>query len=229
MKKVLLITLVLVLSMGVYAQKFSGGLMIGPSIGWLKSDSKSLTTDKARFSYTWGAFIDRNLSDNFALSTGIYINEVGGKIKYNNLTGFVYDDSTNVTYFDESLVKYKVRYIELPISLKGMTNEIGHFKYHLKIGLSPMIKWKAKADIETVYNSVSYSPENVNFSEEVNAFNLAFHVGGGTQLLLGGTTALIAEIVYYNGITDITPDNSDRRNEYSVLSHQIMLRIGVKF
>ncbi len=229
MKKLLIITIVLVYSFGAFAQKFSGGLMIGPTIGWLKSDSKSLTKDKARLSYTWGAFIDRNLSDNFAISTGIFINEVGGKIKYNETTGFIYDDSTSITYFDESIVKYKVRYIEIPISLKGMTNEIGHFKYHLKIGLSPMIKWKAKADLETVYNKVSYTPENVNFTEEVNPFNLAFHVGGGAQLLLGGSTALIAEIIYYNGITDITPDNADKKNEYNVLSHQVMLRIGVKF
>ena len=110
-----------------------------------------------------------------------------------------------------------------------MTNEIGHFKYHLKIGLSPMIKWKAKANIETVVNGLPYTPEDVNFTDEVNPFNLAFHVGGGAQLLLGGTTALIAEIVYYNGITDITPDNADKNNEYNVLSHQIMLRIGGKF
>ena len=229
MKKVLIITIILVFSFGAFAQKFSGGLMIGPSIGWLKSDSKSLTKDKARFSYTWGAFIDRNLSDNFAISTGVFINEVGGKIKYNETTGFVYEDSTSATYFPSSIVKYKIRYIEIPISLKGMTNEIGHFKYHLKIGLSPMIKWKAKADIVASVIGVPYSPEDINFSDEVNPFNLAFHVGGGAQLLLGGTTALIAEIVYYNGITDITPDNADRNNEYNVLSHQIMLRIGVKF
>ncbi len=227
MKKLLIISIALVFSFGAFAQKFSGGLMIGPSIGWLKSDSKDLTKDKARFSYTWGAFIDRNLNDNFAISTGIYINEVGGKIKYNNPTGFEFNDST--TFFKESIVKYKVRYIEIPISLKGMTNEIGHFKYHLKIGLSPMIKWKAKANIETVVSGVPYSPIDLNFTEEVNPFNLAFHVGGGAQLLLGGSTAIIAELVYYNGITDITPDNTDKNNDYNVLSHQIMLRIGVKF
>jgi len=229
MKKVLIVTIVLIFSFGANAQKFSGGLMIGPTLGWLKSDSKAVTKDKSRLSYTWGAFIDRNLNDNFALSTGIFINEVGGKIKYNEPTGFVYDDSTNITYFTESIVKYKIRYIELPISLKGMTNEIGHLKYHLKIGLSPMIKWKAKADIETVVNGVSYTPEDVNFTEEVSAFNLAFHVGGGAQFLLGGNTAIIAELIYYNGISDITPNNADKNNEISILSHQIMLRLGIKF
>jgi len=229
MKKVLIITIVLIFSFGANAQKFSGGLMIGPTIGWLKSESKSVTKDKSRFSYTWGAFIDRNLSDNFALSTGIFINEVGGSVKYEDPTGFVYDDSTSITYFPASVVKYKIRYIELPISLKGMTNEIGHFKYHLKIGLSPMLKWKAKADIVATVVGVPYSPEDVNFTKEVNAFNLAFHVGGGTQFLLGGNTAIIAELIYYNGISDITPDNADRNNEISVLSHQLMLRVGIKF
>jgi len=212
MKKILIITIVLVLSFGAFAQKFSGGLMIGPSIGWLKSDSKSITNNKARLSYTWGVFIDRNLGDNFALSTGIYINEVGGKIQYTDSLRFEYDGDNgmnDVWLCNNSIIKYKVRYIEIPISLKGMTNEIGHFKYHLKIGLSPMIKWKARADIETLDSKgdgVTY--ENRNISSEVNPFNLAFHVGGGAQFLLGGSTAIIAELIYYNGIVDTTPDDA---------------------
>jgi len=138
---------------------------------------------------------------------------------------------TILFYLDKSIIKYKVRYIETPISIKGMTNEIGHFKYHLKIGLSPMIKWKAKADIETLDAKNDYAKyEDRNISGEINAFNLAFHVGGGALYLLGGgSTAIIAELIYYNGILDITPDDENRNNDYNILAHQLMLRIGIQF
>lgn len=233
MKKVLIITIALIFSFGAFAQKFSGGLMIGPSIGWLKSESNSVKSESSRFSYSWGAFIDRNLSDNFAVSTGIYINEVGGKLQYNDALILEYDGDNGLNEIllsENSIIKYKIRYIETPISLKGMTNEIGHFKYHLKIGLSPMLKWKARADIETLDANSDYAKyEDRNIPNEVNAFNLAFHVGGGAQFLLGGSTAIIAELVYYNGLLDTTPNDEAKNNEYTILSHQIMLRFGVKF
>ena len=233
MKKVLIITIILVFSFGAFAQKFSGGLLIGSSIGWLNSESSSVKKEAGRFSFTWGAFVDRNLGNNFAFSTGIFINEVGGKLQYTNSIKFEYDGDNGINdvwLTENSIIKYKIRYIEIPISLKGMTNEIGHFKYHLKIGLSPMIKWKARADIETFgtnYDVIKF--ENRNISNEVNPFNLAFHVGGGTQFLLGGSTAIIAELIYYNGIIDTTPDDAARNNDFDILSHQIMLRLGIKF
>jgi len=229
MKNILTITIIIVFAISSFAQKFSGGLMIGPTIGWLKADEKSVVKQGSRLSYTWGAFIDKNLGENFALSTGIYVNEVGGKLQFSDSLFFKYEDIDGLIQ-KNSIINFKNRYVEVPISLKGMTNEIGNLKYHLKIGLSPMIKWKAKADIETLdINSTVVTYKNVNITEEVNAFNLAFHVGGGAQFLLGGNTSIIGEVIYYNGIVDVTPNDDARINKYNILSHQIMVRVGIKF
>lgn len=230
MRKVLIISIIILFSISGYTQSFSGGLLIGPSLGWLKPETQDVKKDGNRFAFTWGAFVDKNLGDNFAISTGIFINEVGGDLQYTDSLWFSYEENDKVLFQKGSIIDYKIRYIEIPISLKGMTNEIGYLKYHLKLGLSPMIKWKAKGTITTVdFKGSEIDYTKVNITDEVRAFNMAFHVGGGAQFLLGGNTAIYGELLYYNGISDITPDSDEHNNDFNILSHQVMLRVGIKF
>jgi len=217
---------ILLFSLNIFSQAFSGGLMIGPTINWMGMDSKSVEKAGNRLSYSWGAFLDKNLSGNFALSTGIFINQFGGTVKYKEPIMFEYEDNTRIL-LQNTEIFYKYRYIETPISIKGMTNEIGYMKYHLKLGLSPMFKWKAKADIDPA-PVVGESTNDVNVSNESPIFAMSFHVGGGAAYSLGGNTALIGEITFYNGITDITNEEHNDKN-YTIFAHMLVFRVGIKF
>ncbi len=226
MKKILLLAILPLLSLNVFSQAFSGGLMIGPTINWMGTDSKDINSNGNRISYSWGAFLDKNLSDNFAISSGIYINQFGGHVKYTNIIQYEYEETTK-TLLPNTDIFYKYRYVEVPVSIKGMTNEIGYMKYHLKLGLSPMFKWKSKADIDPAPVK-GESTNDVNINNETPIFNMAFHVGGGAAYSLGGNTALIGEITFYNGLTDITKDEHNDKN-YTVFAHMLVFRVGIKF
>jgi opacity protein-like surface antigen len=223
MRKSLLLILVVFTIINIKAQKVSGGMYFSPILSWEKTDEKKVESAGNRFSYGYGIFVYYNFTDNFSLASGINVNEVGGRLKYTEGLIYEYEDQLD-TLPDGVRIKSKIRYVELPISLIGKTNEIGYMKYYMKAGISPMFRWKAKADIDT-QDEIT----DVNIKDEINIFNLAFHVGAGFEYSLGGNTALITELTFYNGLTDITHDDSDKFNTYSVLTHQFMLKVGVKF
>ncbi len=228
MKQFIFLFIAIFFSVLVNAQKVSGGLSFSPILSWTKSDNKSVEKAENRFSVGYGLFVDYNFTDNFSFSTGINVNEVGGTVKYPKEMYFNYEDILD-TLPKNSKVAYKIRYVEIPISLKGKTNEIGYFTYFMKAGISPMFRWKARGDIYKVINSKEVKIEDVNIKDEVSTFNLSFHVGAGMEYSLGGNTALIAEVIYYNGLIDFTPDETDKMNNYTILTHQLMLKVGVKF
>ena len=223
MKRFILLSVIISLSVLVNAQKVSGGLSFSPIFSWIKTDNKAVESAGSRFSFGYGAFVDYNFTDNFSFSTGINVNEMGGRVKYVDSLMFEYEGVLD-TLPAGVRVLYKTRYVEIPLSIKGKTNEIGYLTYFMKAGISPMFRWKASGDIDT-----KDEIKDINIKDEVRLFNLAFHVGAGFEYSLGGNTALITEIIYYNGLSDITPDNTDRLNDYNVLTHQFMLKVGIKF
>ena len=228
MRRIFLLSAIILFTLTSNAQKVSGGLSFAPILSWVKSDSKAVEKAGTRFSVGYGIFADYNFTDNFSFSTGININEVGGTIKYPETMYFDYEN-TRDTLPPESKVFYKIRYVEIPFSIKGKTNEIGYFTYFMKAGISPMFRWKSRGDIYKTVDSKEIKIEDVNIEDEVALFNLAFHVGAGFEYSLGGNTALMTELLYYNGLTDITPDDKDKMNSYSILTHQFMLKVGIKF
>ncbi len=225
-KKLIILTVILVSSLMVSAQKFSGGIFVNPSLTWMKPDvAKNISNEGMKLGFSYGALSDLNIiGDNFSLSLGILVDNLGGKIYYaDSISGFQTLDST-YSFSPGAIVDYKLTYVELPIGLKGKTNEIGYMTYYMKTGISPMFKWKAKGDV----TQGNISGESIK--KEVSSFAMGFYIGGGFQYNLGGTTSLVTELVFTNGLTDITntkvvgEDKSDK-----VILNNIALRVGIIF
>lgn len=233
MKRILLGMLIVASIAQVSAQKYGGGLEGGLVYSWLSTDSKKASTDGGRLSFVYGMFMDKNLAENFAFSTGINILETGGTIKYNEqITLNTVDGLYRLS--PESKVFYKLRYLELPVSIKGKTKEIGYITYFAKVGASPMFVIKSRANvdgtvIDDVKGTIIDDKNDLNIKNDINWFNIGFHVGGGMEYSLGGSTAIIAEIQYTNNFLDITKDNEDYNNQVSVTDGMAVLKVGIKF
>jgi hypothetical protein len=161
---------------GLFAQdsKVSGGLYINPVISWLKPDSKTVKSDGSRFGFGFGIPIDYNFSKNFAFSTGVSFDNLGGSLEYTDSIQKFTSPDLDTTF--ESLpkgtvIKYRVQYLEIPISLKGKTNEIGYITYFLKAGISPCFRFKAKGDVTVTSGS------NIDMKDLVRAFDFGYHIG----------------------------------------------------
>lgn len=191
--------------------KFSFGLKVAPTLAWLKSETKSVENDGAKLGFAYGLMADYNFSKNYALGTGVEVSYRGGKSKQEvDILG------TKQT-FKQSLT---LQYIEIPVTMKLKTNEIGYITYFGKFGFAPGLNIKAKADNEV--NGVK--EEDVSVKSNINSFNLSFLAGIGAQYSLGGKTAVLMGITFNNGFLDI-----DDTEGTKATSSFLALDLGVMF
>lgn len=221
----------IIFSSGLFAQdnKVTGGLYVSPIFGWLKPDSKVVEKDGSRFGFGFGIPIDINFSKNFAFSTGVSFENLGGGLKYiDTIPVFNTVDTDFVNLPKNTVVDYRIQYLEIPLSLKGKTNEIGYLTYFIKAGITPGFRFKAKGDI-TVNNG-----KDNDIKDEVKAFNMGYHISGGFEYSLGGSTKLLVEVVFTNGLSNFSKVETrktaaDELRNDKVIVNNLALRLGILF
>ncbi len=230
MKKITFLIIIALIASNAFSQKFTGGIAVSPLISFMKPDiSKKIENNKVKFGFNVGLVGDINLTDNFAISTGINVNNFGGSLKYtDSISSFNVDLGTSDTSYSlasGSIIDYKLQYVEIPISIKGKTNEIGYMTYFLRAGINPMFRWKAKG----IVNGGTIV-DNESIKKEVSPLFMAYNIGGGFYYSLGGSTKVMVELVYKNGLTDITKTtfyNVSKSDK--IILNSISLRVGILF
>ncbi|RLD48485.1 MAG: hypothetical protein DRI94_12460 [Bacteroidetes bacterium] len=230
MKKLSLLIIIAFIASNAFSQKFTGGIAVSPIISYMKPDiSKKVENNKMKFGFNVGLVGDINLTKNFAISTGINVNNFGGSLKYtDSIASFSVDLGTSDTAYSlnsGAIVDYKLQFVEIPISIKGKTNEIGYMTYFLRAGINPMFRWKAKG----IVNGGTIA-DNESIKKEVAPLFMAYNIGGGFYYSLGGSTKLMVEVVYKNGLTDITKTtfyNVSKSDK--IILNSISLRVGILF
>jgi hypothetical protein len=207
--------------------KVDGGLYIKGGISWMMSDSKAyFSNQKSKMTYGFGAVMDWNITNNFALNIAAGFCNIGGTAYFKNGVVPFHDiDGIEIGGSTMDLYKYSTSYIEVPVGIKGCTNEIGYFTYFLKLGIDPMVRIKSKVMLETKENYVA--------TKEFNLFNLGWHVGGGAEWTLAGNTKLLFELDYLGTFIDL-----DKINVYKddgtifnpgIRLNDISIKVGVIF
>jgi hypothetical protein len=202
-------------------QKISIGIHADPSICWFSSDIKETMNDGARPGFNFGLTFNRYFTPNYSFSTGINIIRAGGRMS-NTDTTIIEFKNFNSEVLPEKPVSYKINYVAVPIGIKLQTNQIGFITFFTDLGVDPKIVTGAKADIA----SLNLSGENV--INELNRFNLSYHITAGIEYSMGGTTSLVLGLSFDNNFLDVT---KEKNNELSdIVSHKIIgVRMGVNF
>ncbi len=201
-------------------QKFHLGLKAAPSLAWLRSDSPGFTSDGSKFGFTYGLITEFNFAKNYAFATGIDVTYRGGKFKSQTET------TDTITIYSASR---SLQYVEIPVTLKFKTNEIGYLKYFLQAGVSPGVNIRARENSTTVKQSVATANittstrEKVDVQKSTNNFNLSMIIGGGVEYTLSGSTVILVGIQFSNGFID-TFDDSNKVN-----SNYLALNLGILF
>lgn len=236
MKRILLVLSAALFVVNISAQGFSGGLFFGPTTSWIATDSRTVNPEKVKLGYTFGATADIRVFDNFALSTGIRFNNIGGSMSF---PFGAYDVKAMEVVLPDTLIpgssmNFNLNYISVPFGFKGKTNEIGYITYFLKGGATPMVNIKAKGDVGSMSDLV--------INDHVKLFNIGWHIGGGIEYGLSGSTRLLVEVIYTGGLFDFsslnvflspppdspTEDPRDFINPKTVLN-DIHLKVGILF
>ncbi len=232
MKKLTAIALFILTGFASQAQSNEGlhfGLKITPSIAWLRTDTKGTESNGSKFGFCYGLITEFQFSDNYSFATGLDVTYRGGNLRSTEETN---DNITKVVTIAES--EMTLQYIELPITLKLKTNEIGYLTYYLQAGLAPAINIRSRADIKfntqtttlatnsTVTSNVELDDEDIQ--DNINNINLSMIIGGGIEYTLSGSTVLLVGVQFNNGLLDVSDDDNLKMN-----SNMLGLSVGILF
>ncbi|HRH37230.1 MAG TPA: porin family protein [Flavobacteriales bacterium] len=194
------------------AQDDSGvrlGIKLAPNMGFVKPDTKGIDGNGAGFGYTWGLLAEFPFGSNgnYRFATGLFMNNLMGKWK----TTFTYQDAINGPMLNKDLATdVKLQYVELPLTVKLMTKEIGYMRYYGQLGFGAAFNISAKANTVTPKFDatggyvVDFTEENkVDFQKSISFFKAGLVVGGGFEYNFSGSTSLLVGVTYNNGLTNI--------------------------
>src|SRR5688572_8145432 len=179
--------------------KLHFGMKVQPALAWFKTDDEGIENNGSEFRFTYGFITEFKFAERYSFATGVDISNRGGALRQTS------SDSLMTTLTD---VNWKLRFIEVPITLKLKTNEIGYFTYFLQFGIAPGFNIRSVGDytITTQNNGgggqVVIEEEGVDIEDETNFFNLSMIISLGAEYRISGNTALMGGITYNNGFID---------------------------
>jgi opacity protein-like surface antigen len=194
---------------------FRLGLTAHPTIGWVKPDIGKSNGVSLGFSY--GLIGDFNFTQNYSFATGLTVTTVNGKsteiVTTNNVDG---PDSQN-----EISLKYKLQYIEVPLTLKLKTVKINEVRYYGQFGLSNGFMIGAKQDLDITGGT---STKDINIKDDIKFYRAGLIIGAGAEFEVSGNTSITAGLTFNNGFTDLTSSKNS-----TVKNHYLGINFGVFF
>jgi hypothetical protein len=143
--------------------------------------------------------------------------------------------------------KYKLQYIDIPLTLKLKTNEIGYMTYYGQFGMDLGFNIKARKDVEYHFSDgIDRTIDDENILDETRFFRTAMQIGLGAEYNISGSTTIVAGLVWNNGLNSvigrkyfsqddsgnpiITDNNQVREGgKIKAISNYLGLTIGVFF
>ncbi|MEO5585228.1 MAG: porin family protein [Flavobacteriales bacterium] len=239
MKKVYVTLLALLLGApSIFAQSENSnavrlGIKFAPNLAWIRSDTKGLESDGTLIGYSFGLMTEFPFGSNgnYRFATGLFLNNVGGKIKQTYSSA---PDTTGLTTDILRTSTVKLRYIELPVTMKLMTNEIGYMRYYGQLGVDLGANIRAKSNAETIMTSGGASrpttESDIDVKESVNVFKAGLVVGAGLEYNFSGRTSAVVGVTYHSGFTKLYKKSTftglDNAKSYA---DYIELTVGVYF
>lgn len=220
MKRFILFTFLVVQAIVGFSQKhirlsFTGS----PSVNWMSTNNSGAENGKIILGYDYGLSSDLYFSEDerYSILTGLQISNTGGEISYQTNSGFQF---SGITFNGPSKIKYRLRYVEIPVGIKLKTDQFRRVRYWGMLGMSPMINIDAKGSS----NNGALNKANIN--DEVNLFNLAMNIGLGFDFDLGGNNSATAGLIFQNGLIDVTTNNAFADK---TVINSLKLKIGLIF
>ena len=219
MKKIILFFLgaMLTTSLSAQTKPWKIALHVDPNVSWIKPDSKYITAGDNKLNFGFGVSIDKMFTDNYAIGTGFSVLNTGGQLTYYKY-GATDDGARAISMLDRT---YKLRYLEIPITLKLRTNEIGYITYWAQVGVGLGVNIRAKSDETIDYKKledgsnadtvrwldatsiIDQTIEDEDIADDIGIFRASLIVAGGIEYNLSGDASIVAGVCFNNEFTNI--------------------------
>lgn len=235
MKNLLLIVMIFVLGHEAFAQdqavgpntrkKFKIGFNLSPSIDFFQPNTEGVDLDKVKAKFGYGMMAEYAFTNNYAVAFGLEHKMAGASLDFGADADARYFDQSDKTEYRLLSRTHRYDYVNIPITLKLMTNQIGYFTYFGQFGvdLSVLVSSQAKDERQTVTDTstvvgvvaeVFGSSGESDFVGRYNQsmfMNVKLRIGAGFEWNFSGNTSLVVSASYHNGFIDLMRDsNSDK-------------------
>lgn len=215
MKKIIFLLIGLVVSTLVSAQgkSYKIGVKFSPSVGYMKTASSDISSNGLSVRLGYGLMVDRMFSEKYGFGFGINMIEFAGHTEYTRL---IENSDINPTIQHVKRDYDKIKYVELPVTLKLRTSEMGKFTYWGQFGLGLGYLYSAYADEELIdlyqkADAVNNGPftrvENTVYRNngqsvrgEFNPFRASMIIALGAESLITGSTYFTYGVTYNGGL-----------------------------
>jgi len=228
------------------SKSFSFGFKVSPNFSWVKVQEGPMTNNGLGLGFTYGVTADFMLlkNQNYWLSTELNVTSLPSKVQHtSDLKGTI----TNNANYKNVQFNYNNQYLQIPVSIKFKTDDLGGMKYYMQFGLG--LSFALQKKVETVsdpniYGNTglsSHDPNNtvnsiydfnggpqndasLTFIDDINTFRGSMIIGAGVEYHLSGNMNLLAGLKFDNGFTDIFADaRVNARNNF------LSLQVGLTF
>ena len=231
MKNLLLILSVIVLSSEAFAQdqavgpktrkKFKIGFQLSPAVDFFQPNTEGVDLDAAKAKFGYGMIAEYAFTNNYALGFGLEHKMSGSALDFGADADARYLSQTDAMEYRLLTRTYRYDYINLPITLKLMTNEIGYFTYFGQFGVdvSVLASSRTKDERQQLETSVTdtagvvtetfSASSTTDFKGRYNQsmfINVKLRIGAGFEWNFSGNTSMVVSVSYHNGFIDLMKD-----------------------
>jgi hypothetical protein len=219
MKRIILISMLLVTSSICFGQFLKLGFQASPQLSWIKSTNTNIVNDQSRAGIKYGLEADIILFGvpRYSLNTGLFISNHSFKARYKLETPILLN---NISLKTPVTIQYNLNYLEIPLNIKLRSDQFYRLTYFGQFGITNLINISAKA------NSSDSELNGSNVSESIGFYNLGMIMGGGVEYDIGGNTAFNFGLQYVNYFVDAT---TIKNLKEKTTINSLRLVVGVMF
>ncbi|WP_069658905.1 porin family protein [Arcticibacter eurypsychrophilus] len=173
------------------------GFTVSPNLGWLSGDGS--INDGTRAGVSYGLLADLALSSNYYFSSGFTITSINGRAME-----------------EQTSTNYKIKYIEVPLTLKLKSQPTSIGRYYGQFGLGTGYKIGAKADISEGVGTTKRT--DVDISSNINFFRISMIAGAGVEWKVNESLNVMTGLTYNNGFTSMNDEGTKIKNSYLALT-----------
>ncbi len=174
------------------------GLKVGGNLGWMKADSDGYESTGIKPGFSWGFISEFFLMENYAILTGFNINFNSGKMEY-PAPFPIGGDTLPIGILSRT---YNLKYIQIPLCLKMQSEISEKVKIFGKLGIGTAFLLDAGARDSYTYEGIDYH-NSKDIKDEMTLMRESLMIGGGVEIVLKGSTSVIIDLTYDNGINNI--------------------------
>jgi opacity protein-like surface antigen len=226
----LTLSLILLISANIFSQAYKDykslklGLKVSPNLGWLRPETRNFENDGIRFGFSYGLISDFRLAENYYVGSGLFITHWGGKLLM-PAKELVNDVEIAVT----QRRTYNLQYLEIPLTLKLLTNEIGYSTYYGQFGIGLGANINAKGEDRFYNDSYVRVDESPDIKSDITFMRVALVIGAGMEYSLAKNASVLVGVEYNNGFTNLLKSKPEHTSKHSAVTNYFQLTVGVVF